>query len=223
MAGGLAPDLRSGDLVIGSHVASVGEPLTTSIAIGTAPSSRATRRQDDRFIAASIAAHDRVRDASRRQGGAACGQSGALAVDMESHIAATYARQHGLPFAVIRAISDPAHAQPAGNRNGCADGRTAMSILRKCLQGCCAQPRPIAGADCGRHRFRARLRVVTPRSPSSWPALRPRRRGSLIASSAPATRTRIQPGAAYPSRFPAPSVRTCGCRAATPTAPSADC
>ncbi len=34
--------------------------------------------------------------------------SGALAVDMESHIAAAYAHRHGLPFAALRAISDPA-------------------------------------------------------------------------------------------------------------------
>jgi hypothetical protein len=28
---------------------------------------------------------------------------------MESHIAARYAEQHGLPFAALRVISDPAH------------------------------------------------------------------------------------------------------------------
>jgi hopanoid-associated phosphorylase len=35
--------------------------------------------------------------------------TGALAVDMESHVAARVAARHGLPFAAIRAISDTAH------------------------------------------------------------------------------------------------------------------
>ena len=35
--------------------------------------------------------------------------TGALAVDMESHVAAAFAAQHGLPFAAVRVICDPAH------------------------------------------------------------------------------------------------------------------
>jgi hypothetical protein len=36
-------------------------------------------------------------------------QTGAAAVDMESHIAAAFAAKHDLPFAAIRAVCDPAH------------------------------------------------------------------------------------------------------------------
>jgi hopanoid-associated phosphorylase len=35
-------------------------------------------------------------------------QTGAAAVDMESHIAAAHAAEHGIPFAAIRAVCDPA-------------------------------------------------------------------------------------------------------------------
>lgn len=60
-------------------------------------------------------------------------QTGAHAVDMESHIVAQAAAAHGLPVATIRVIADPAHRSLpgcalAGMR---ADGRTdAIAVLR---------------------------------------------------------------------------------------------
>ncbi|HEX4182460.1 MAG TPA: hypothetical protein VHY34_04315 [Caulobacteraceae bacterium] len=47
------------------------------------------------------------------------GSSGAIAVDMESHVAARFAARHNLPLAVIRAVSDGAdHALPAAAQRG---------------------------------------------------------------------------------------------------------
>jgi hopanoid-associated phosphorylase len=60
-------------------------------------------------------------------------QTGAAAVDMESHIAASIADSHGLPFAVLRVVADPARqrvpqAALCGMR---ADGSLdAFAILR---------------------------------------------------------------------------------------------
>ena len=61
-------------------------------------------------------------------------ETGAVAVDMESHIAAAYAAEAGLPFAALRVVSDPAGralpalAMAAIKPNGDID-------LRKVLRG----------------------------------------------------------------------------------------
>ena len=65
--------------------------------------------------------------------------TGASAVDMESHIAAAYAEEAGLPFAALRVISDPASralpelAIAAIKPNGDID-------LRKVLRGVARNP-----------------------------------------------------------------------------------
>src|SRR5258707_4298985 len=66
-------------------------------------------------------------------------ETGAAAVDMESHIAAAYAARAGLPFAALRVISDPASrslpalAKSAIKPNGDID-------LRKVLRGVARNP-----------------------------------------------------------------------------------
>ena len=63
--------------------------------------------------------------------------TGAVAVDMESHIAARVAARHALPFAVFRVVADPAesqlpHAAMVGMRR---DGTLAVSaVLRSLLR-----------------------------------------------------------------------------------------
>ena len=69
-------------------------------------------------------------------------ETGAAAVDMESHIAAAYAAKAGFPFAALRVISDPASralpalAKSAIKPNGDID-------LRKVLRGLVRDPRTL--------------------------------------------------------------------------------
>ncbi|HWL47985.1 MAG TPA: phosphorylase [Sphingomonadaceae bacterium] len=57
--------------------------------------------------------------------------TGAIAVDMESHVARRVARRHGLPFAILRVISDDAgHSLPAAARVGMrGDGEIAIGAV----------------------------------------------------------------------------------------------
>ena len=65
--------------------------------------------------------------------------TGALAVDMESHVAARVARHHHLPFAAARVVCDPTHrALPPAARVGIKpDGRMDLPAV---LQSLLAQP-----------------------------------------------------------------------------------
>ena len=60
---------------------------------------------------------------------------GALAVDMESHVAAAVAQERGLPFAILRCVSDGArhllpHAITVSMRpDGGVDGRAMLRSL----------------------------------------------------------------------------------------------
>jgi len=136
-AGGLAPELAPGALIVAT---AVDGPFGR---IATDP------RWSDRLAAALAATPLGVR--LRRGLLAAVGapltsahekqalyrSTGALAVDMESHIAGAIAAAHGLPFAVCRAVVDPAwrtlpRAATAGLRD---DGTTALApILRELVR-----------------------------------------------------------------------------------------
>jgi adenosylhomocysteine nucleosidase len=65
--------------------------------------------------------------------------TGAAAVDMESHVVARLAAAHGLAFAAVRVIIDPAHrtVPPAALRGMAPDGRASITAV---LRGLIAQP-----------------------------------------------------------------------------------
>jgi adenosylhomocysteine nucleosidase len=137
VAGGLDPTLKSGDLVVATEVMAgdtrwlAGLTLSDELLAGIPLGGR-------RVIRAGLAGVEQV--IAAQDGKAALrSETGAAAVDMESHIAAAYAAEAGLPFAALRVISDPATralpelARAAIKPNGDID-------LRKVLRGLARNP-----------------------------------------------------------------------------------
>ena len=91
-----------------------------------------------------------------KAGKAALGrETGAAAVDMESHIAADYATKAGLPFAALRVISRSRQPRAAGDR----DERDQAEWRHRSAQGsarCGAQPAVVARLGLHRDRFQPR-------------------------------------------------------------------
>lgn len=107
VAGGLCPTLRPGDIVIASEVVSRQgrRPASGAFSAELADSLNAGRR---RILEGGLAGVDEV-VRNRNDKAALRKATAAVAVDMESHIAADYAAAINLPFAALRVVSDPAH------------------------------------------------------------------------------------------------------------------
>src|SRR6201996_2003200 len=112
IAGGLDPALKSGDIVVATEVLAGDARWLAELPLNESQiASVALKRR--RVVRGGLAGVEQMIGA--RAGKAALwSETGAAAVDMESHIAAAYAAEVGLPFAALRVISDPAsRALPA--------------------------------------------------------------------------------------------------------------
>jgi hopanoid-associated phosphorylase len=134
-AGGLAPDLMPGTLIMADAVHGPDGRLAATNAdwsarlvnaLASSPIAANVRQGTLASVTAPVA--------SAQEKAALFRETNALAVDMESHLAAAAAAAHGLPFAVCRAIVDPAQrslptAALAGLRD---DGTTSVwPVLRE--------------------------------------------------------------------------------------------
>jgi hopanoid-associated phosphorylase len=131
VAGGLAANLRPGDIVLphavhaDNHAYPCHKGWTTSLSRHLPGAHRGAL--------AGVDAPVGTPEAKRQLHGA----RGALAVDMESHGAARFASKHGLPFAALRAIADPHHrtlppaAMVGMKSDGSADLKAVLGALAR--------------------------------------------------------------------------------------------
>lgn len=140
VAGGLDPALKSGDVVIATDVVAGDNRWEAAEALSEELISGAGLGRQ-KVVRGGLVGVEKV-VAGQAGKSALRSQTGAAAVDMESHIAAEYAVMAGVPFAALRVISDPATralpeiATTAIKPNGDID-------LRKVLRGVARNPSSI--------------------------------------------------------------------------------
>jgi hopanoid-associated phosphorylase len=132
VAGGLAPRLEPGTCVIGSAILDEGERRVTDARWAQ----RLMRIIPGSVHGAIVGVREPIAHAAEKR--ALYEETGAVAVDMESHVVARAAAQHGVPVAAIRVVVDPvqrtiphsalAGAQPDGTIDPFA---VVMSLARR--------------------------------------------------------------------------------------------
>jgi hopanoid-associated phosphorylase len=141
LGGALAPHLKVGDVVIGERALFEGRlgDKGESHACDETWRVRLAARLSNFHSGPVIGSDVILVDAEAKS--ALHARSGALVADMESHVAGRFAAARGLPFAVLRVISDDArHVLPPAALvamkpdGGVAIGRVLGSLLRHPLQ-----------------------------------------------------------------------------------------
>jgi adenosylhomocysteine nucleosidase len=154
IAGGLDPRLRAGAHVVASSVIGISGAVPTDARWSQA----LLKARPDAVHAPILGVDEPVTGPVGKM--RKFHRTGAVAVDMESHIAADVATGNGLPFAVFRVIADPAHQKvPRAALSGMrADGSLdRLAVLRAMLRA----PAEIAGlVTVARHTLVARLALT---------------------------------------------------------------
>lgn len=138
IAGGLAPGLRAGTVIVADAVTD-GDTVWTSDAEWRARLHRVLpRAQRGLLVGVDGAVSEKADKAVLHV------RHGALAADMESHVAARLAARHGVPFMALRVVADPAErslprAALVGMR---PDGSTDVGAVLRALA---RRPRELPG------------------------------------------------------------------------------
>ena len=130
IAGGLTPHLRAGDWIVASSIFDSGQRKSTD----SEWSRKLLRMVPGAGFAPVVGVDAPVSDPAVKRDWHA--KTGAVAVDMESHLVARLAAAHALAFAAVRVIVDPVHRTvPAAALAGMRpDGSTdASAVLRALL------------------------------------------------------------------------------------------
>ena len=129
IAGGLAPHLRAGDWVLADTVLADGQPIPTD-----APWTERLVARLPQATRGLLAGVDAI-VAGAADKAVLQETTSALALDMESHVAARVASRHRLPFAAARVISDPVYRTlpPAARIAMKPDGRIDLAAVLRSL------------------------------------------------------------------------------------------
>lgn len=133
-AGGLAPELSPGALIVADAIDGPMGRVATDAAWSERMAAALRAASPSVCFARGTLAAVAAPVVSQAQKEALHRKTSALAVDMESHIAASQAAAHGLPFIVCRVVVDPAWRTlpPAATVGLREDGTTALApILRE--------------------------------------------------------------------------------------------
>jgi len=155
IAGALAAGLPVGQWVVADAVLVDGESLPTDAAW----TGRLAARLPEAARGVLLGVNAMVADATQKA--SLHSTTGAVAVDMESHIVARVARRHRLPFAAARVISDAAHHNlpPAARVGMRSDGGMDLpAVLRSLLANPGQLPALIRTGFEAERGFRALLR-----------------------------------------------------------------
>jgi hopanoid-associated phosphorylase len=129
ICGALSPELAIGTIVVGTGVVCENQRWRADDAWSNALT-RACNASEGVIVGSdSVLLTEAAKAALHRE-------TGAIVTDMESHIVAKVASERGLPFAVLRAVSDDAtHALPPAAAFGLdTEGRTAyMAVMLSLL------------------------------------------------------------------------------------------
>lgn len=135
LGGALSPHIRVGDMVIADQVLAGSETFRCNNGWRVRLSARLKHAHVGAIVGSNVVLDSAVAKAGLYE------STGALAVDMESQVAARFAKSRELPFAALRVISDAAgHGLPPAALvamkpdGGVALGRVLGSLLRHPLQ-----------------------------------------------------------------------------------------